>query len=1059
MLSSLRALCIEVTRRLSPAGFTLLLLLPSPRAAAAPDRELGQPYFEIFDPRAYRGHTQVWRAEQDASGLLYFGNYGGVLVYDGARWDRIDVPGTSFVRALALDADDTLWIGGVDELGYARTDETGRRVFVSLKDQLPAEARAFGDLWRVVMTPRGPVFQSNTWLLRWDGARVATLALAEAGRWQIASAGGVIWVSSERAGWFRLDDDGAQLTLGPNARPAAYARSSILFVVREPSARGAIFGTSNDALVRWDGTDFAPWPTEIDDVLKQRRLYRATALSHERIAVTTLQAGAFILDLAGRLLARLDEDAGLPDNGVIGALAARDDVLWLCLQRGMVRVDARPWVTWFGPARGAPRTTLDPAVRFHGEFLLCTDGGLMRVEPARGTSAARLTHVAAIPDPLFGLAVIDDDEVVGYGDNGLVSWNGRDRRPLPGTPATAFDFVAARGQPGRWFALVDGHVCSYRRESGQWVAEGTIAGLDGVRTLAVEPDGTWWLGTPSSGVLRVTFPAADAASPGKPAIDRLTAGRGLPTGHGWARVAVDERGPLLQCEQGLFRLDRARREFVPTAEFGARFSDGTTTARGLIDTKPGDGRWMVARPAGEAELVTTLDLGIARADGWRRIALPVLNELEDVSDLRYESDRDVLWIGGHSGLVRIDVARWRTAPPEPAPAVGLRGIETDDGKWLPVSGNWALPFARRSLRIAFAAPALAGDPAARYESTLFGSGEPVVQTDGTPERKFSALAPGGYRLQLRAARADGDWSAPVELAFSVLPPWWSSAWAWLAYAALAAAAVAAIVAWRTRTLRHRAIALECIVAERTEELRRSNAELARLHRLELDEKIAARLAEEKARLEVLRYQLNPHFLFNAFNTLHGLITEEPAAAGALTLRLSDFCRQSFVRGSEVGTVREELAMLRAYLGAEHARWGDSLRVAIEADPPALDRLLPPFLLLPLVENAIKYGSHTSPGLLELRLTVAAHGDDGLAIEVANTGAWLERDAAGSAPPGNGGAPVSTGIGLENIRRRLARLYPDAHSLAIAARDGWVRVRLALATAPREPALPASRSDY
>lgn len=252
------------------------------------------------------------------------------------------------------------------------------------------------------------------------------------------------------------------------------------------------------------------------------------------------------------------------------------------------------------------------------------------------------------------------------------------------------------------------------------------------------------------------------------------------------------------------------------------------------------------------------------------------------------------------------------------------------------------------------------------------------------------------------------------------------------------------------------LAAEATVAERTEELRRTNTELARLHRLELDEKTAARLAEEKARLEVLRYQLNPHFLFNAFTTLHGLITEAPSAAGALTLKLSDFCRQSFARGSEIGTIREEIAMLRAYLGAEHARWGDSLQVAIETDPAALDRSLPPFLLLPLVENAVKYGGHTSPDVLGLRIAIAPHGDAGLVIEVANTGAWLERDPA--APASAAGAPVSTGLGLENIRRRLARHYPGAHALAIESSDGWVRVRLTLATAPREPIVPASHPD-
>src|SRR5262245_36614167 len=81
----------------------LAAALPANSSAApdpAPPRELGQPFFEVFDPREYRGHTQVWSAVEDAAGLVYFGNYDGVLVYDGARWDRIAIPGSTFVRAL-----------------------------------------------------------------------------------------------------------------------------------------------------------------------------------------------------------------------------------------------------------------------------------------------------------------------------------------------------------------------------------------------------------------------------------------------------------------------------------------------------------------------------------------------------------------------------------------------------------------------------------------------------------------------------------------------------------------------------------------------------------------------------------------------------------------------------------------------------------------------------------------------------------------------------------------------------------------------------------------------
>jgi two-component system, LytTR family, sensor kinase len=157
------------------------------------------------------------------------------------------------------------------------------------------------------------------------------------------------------------------------------------------------------------------------------------------------------------------------------------------------------------------------------------------------------------------------------------------------------------------------------------------------------------------------------------------------------------------------------------------------------------------------------------------------------------------------------------------------------------------------------------------------------------------------------------------------------------------------------------------------------------------------------------------------------------------VRIADFCRQTLHRpgtpaDESVMTIGQELAMLRSYLDIEKMRLGDLLTVEIETDPAAEHVCIPPFLLLPLVENAVKYGTATSVDHVGIRLAVRSDGQDGVRIEVANTGEWLE--------PGHHSAP-STGIGLENLRQRLARYYPQAHELSTSSDGGWVMVRLHL----------------
>ncbi len=246
------------------------------------------------------------------------------------------------------------------------------------------------------------------------------------------------------------------------------------------------------------------------------------------------------------------------------------------------------------------------------------------------------------------------------------------------------------------------------------------------------------------------------------------------------------------------------------------------------------------------------------------------------------------------------------------------------------------------------------------------------------------------------------------------------------------------------------LGLGTMVTRRNEaeaQLAASNSELTRLRQREFDEKIAAQLSEEKARLEVLRYQLNPHFLYNSLNSIYGLLFENARDAGEMVLRLSEFCRATLTGAKdEMPALGAEIDALRSYLDVEKVRWGEKLQIEFAVAPEVEAVRLPPFLLLPLVENAIKYGSRTSPGVLRLAIR-ARHEDGALLIEIANTGEWLEAGAA---------RPDSTGIGLENLRQRLRRYYPNAHTFTTEAKDGWVIARLRL-TDGELPVSPASRA--
>ncbi|HEY7530355.1 MAG TPA: histidine kinase [Gemmatimonadota bacterium] len=210
---------------------------------------------------------------------------------------------------------------------------------------------------------------------------------------------------------------------------------------------------------------------------------------------------------------------------------------------------------------------------------------------------------------------------------------------------------------------------------------------------------------------------------------------------------------------------------------------------------------------------------------------------------------------------------------------------------------------------------------------------------------------------------------------------------------------------------------------------------------------AARLETRLARaqLDVLRLQLQPHFLFNTLHSISALVNEDPPGADRMLHRLRELLRLSLEGGErQEVALREELAFLEAYLDIERTRFEDRLQLEVEVDPEALDVRVPSLLLQPLVENAIRHGLGSRAGTG--RISVRARTDAGqLRIEVADDGRGL--------PPG--GLPRE-GVGLGNTRARLAQLYGGAHRFQVhEPPEGGLTVTIDLparAASPPEPAL-------
>jgi LytS/YehU family sensor histidine kinase len=189
---------------------------------------------------------------------------------------------------------------------------------------------------------------------------------------------------------------------------------------------------------------------------------------------------------------------------------------------------------------------------------------------------------------------------------------------------------------------------------------------------------------------------------------------------------------------------------------------------------------------------------------------------------------------------------------------------------------------------------------------------------------------------------------------------------------------------------------------------------------------------KEAQLQLLRYQINPHFLFNSLSSIQGLITKDSVLADRLLTEFSEYFRYTLRdHQNTYSPLGQELEIVEKYLSIEKIRFAERLSYQVSLAPETLDLNILSFIVQPFVENSIKHGMRSYPDHLTV-LVKSCLDKEVLMIEVHNSGCWI---------PHSG----NEGIGIQNVRQRLMNAYAENHSLEIKEDSGWVKVTVRIKT--------------
>ncbi|HUR58248.1 MAG TPA: histidine kinase [Opitutaceae bacterium] len=1024
-----------MTPRFLQHFFGALLAVGAALRAAEPTapnpRLTGTPFLRVWQAEDYGaapGNHGV--LQHPGNGFMYAANGAGVLEFDGVRWRLIPVPKGDAAQGLVSDARGRIWYTNDVDVGFLSADAQGELRATSALGRIPAGEPPVFPLGTMTAGPDG------VYVVNRDRVFLFPDADGPARVWRPVQQGAVtqLWTMDGRIhirggpGVFALADGKFQVV--PGLRTFAF--------VTRPDPAGGWLLASRDGLRHWDGgyRPVAPGLGVTVSPLENDVALCAIFLADGRIAFGTSRSGVIVSDLQGQRQQVIDRTRGLPSNRVEALCADRDGGLWISLRNGLARAQLdSPYAR-----HGTTQRRVDSApqaLALHRGHLYVGGGESLTRRDASGI----FQPIADVPVLVRSLVEHGEHLFATGLELRKVGPDDQARR----LDATYYGLVPLGTAPG-YFAHGNGDGVALDRFDGEkWHTLARCDGISGATSVLGEwPAGVVWAANHTTGLWRIDFRGGVPERPvGNLGVPLKNYGRdhGLPGGLNQYNIELLPLGGGLDAiaVTQLLRFDEAADRFVPET----RIHDLPTASRAAPAVRVGhaaaDGSvWLqLAEPS-----LALRQLVPAGADRWRATPPPGPLPRMRLNRMLFDAAARTLWLAGPEGLVSCDLdwQRHRDAAPLDA---RIRRVESAGGVLLwteaTAPGPLALPPARNALRFVLAAPSFGANPVGRAP-TRFRTRLEGLDREWTPwtteaQRDFTNLPYRDFVFHVQAADDEQRMSDVAMFRFAIAAPWWLTRWAFASYGLAGLGLLAGLVRLRLAALRRRNEILEATVTERTREI-------ARLRQLDIDEKLAARLGEEKARLEMLRYQLNPHFLYNALNSIRALVSSSPKSAGNMVTQLSDFCRVTLTRPDEPGPVAEEFDMLRLYLEMEQTRWRDGLVVEIDLAPAAAGWRIPPFLLLSLVENALKHGRQSTAGVLTLRLSARVDaepgGTDVLVLEVANSGTWLEA--------GQSFAP-STGVGLDNLRQRLRRYYRDRHTFRFNNTTNWVRAEIRLAGTP------------
>lgn len=737
-------------------------------------QSIGVPYVQNYPKSAYLSGNQNWSIAKDKSGLVYFGNAEGLLVYDGKYWQQYKMPNRQIVRSVATSSDGLIYTGSFGEFGYW-SYQNRKLAYTSLAKLIPKGNQLTDEIWKIYIDGKRVIFQSFSTIYIYENKKVSVVKPPNAMLF-LHQAGKRLFVEVLGKGLFELK--GKTMTLLPGSEVLG---AGILSILPYKDGRFMI-GTSKNGLFIYDGETFSPFANAANNFLKTYQLNNGVKILDKYYAYGTILNGLIIIDEDGNIVQRINKSSGLQNNTILSLYADNEQNLWAGLDNGIDRIELNSPLYFYFDKVGQFGTVYSSLI-VGNKIYLGTNQGLFSSPwlPESGNlfNSFDFRLVPNTQGQVWDLREIDGQLLCGHND-GTFRVVGNQIQKI----STVSGGWTIKKLTSNTNFLIQGTytglVIFAKGADGQWKFSHKVAGFtQPSRYVKQDAKGDIWVSHAYKGLYKLTLsPDLKTATN----IKYYDEKNGLPSSYNINIFNIENR-ILFSSDEGFYVYDEISNHFSKYDPLNNKLGSFASSNK-IIDAGLKK-YWFISH--GRMSLVNLAEPGKISVDSTQFSVLDgrMVQYYENISQI----GDSIYLISVDDGFVIYNTTDAGKQEKTKLPLVLIRKLEDITDKYSTLAENGdntetiEIPFSRHNIRISFSLPYYRQSKI-KFQYYLEGYSKQWSDWSTATQKDFTNLGRGTYKFKVRAKINEELISQVTEYEFTVLPPWYGSNWA-IAFYALA----------------------------------------------------------------------------------------------------------------------------------------------------------------------------------------------------------------------------------------------------------------------------------